>query len=397
MRDMLTLLVLLNLAMTGRGVWADDMNDVDADVEESIADSEAARSQARETKDRAKHERDETNNAKKQAARMRQDAEAKRKEAHAELQRIDKEVKALKNEQMAMTKESKKLDAQIAADDKKVGAAAAKLEKVKGETAAARQLRDEKAQKIADLQRKLTEINAGSGEAKQQLVQAKQEFERSQDEEKLTMQKLTTAKTEQAQKQALAEKQLALLKDKYRQSRERTTAMEDEIRGSRRKVQKMEEEAKVAESEVSQSDARMADAQDRLKEVRAKNREREAELSQRRTAAMKHMNSHDRERAEAMLRIDQARADQTNNRAIAARDSGSVSLQLTRKTASVTASAAGMMTLSRDCRVHERADSGSKSIGVKMAGQKVSGSGGSAWVSFATPEGRTGYIARSCF
>ena len=47
MREILTVVIFLNLALMGRSVRAEDLDEVDADVEESIADSEAARSSTR--------------------------------------------------------------------------------------------------------------------------------------------------------------------------------------------------------------------------------------------------------------------------------------------------------------------------------------------------------------
>lgn len=215
----------------------------------------------------------------------------------------------------------------------------------------------------------------------------------SLEESNLQLAKAEATKTELAQKHSLLERQLVQLKDKFRQSRERTAVMEEEIRQSRRKLQRMQEEAKVAEGELSQSDARLADAEERLKEVRAKTRAAESRYKQRRSASLKNLSSHERESREALMLIEHASRDQAMTRNIASRDQNSVTVKLTRKVAS----SANAMILSRDCRVRDRAEGGAKPVGVKRAGQQVSGLAGGPWVSFALPDGRTGYLARSCF
>ena len=243
------------------------------------------------------------------------------------------------------------------------------------EAGTARKPSSDKAANISELQNKIRATATSLDESDQQFAKAE------------------AVKTDLAQKQSLLERQLVQLKDKFRRSRERTSVMEEEIRRARRKLQRMQEDVKAAEGELSQSDARMADAEERLKEVRAKTKASEHQYKERRSAALKNLSSHERESREALMLIEHASRDQAMTRNIASRDQNSVTVKLTRKVAS----AANAMILSRDCRVRDRAEGGAKPVGVKRAGQQVSGLAGGPWVSFALPDGRTGYLARSCF
>src|ERR1019366_426824 len=110
----------------------------------------------------------------------------------------------------------------------------------------------------------------------------------------------------------------------------------------------LDEEVKTAESEVKQADSRLQDAKERLTDVKTRTEAKDAELAKRKTAASDKLNSHAREAEEASVKIDQAKADQSMDRAVASGDKGAVSVQLHDKVDS------SKMTVSRDCRVFER-------------------------------------------
>ena len=186
----------------------DDMSDIDAGVEESMADSVAAKNAARASDERASRERDETAEAIKKAERAGAAAEAKRQEAQRELQRSDKEIQAEKEKQAQLVEEIRKHRASIASSEEKIKVMTAKLEKTKAETQTAITLRDENLARIAELDKKERELIAANQMADQKLAQSKLEYEKSKLDQKARGERFTETQADSTQKRGALKAQL---------------------------------------------------------------------------------------------------------------------------------------------------------------------------------------------
>lgn len=203
---------MVHLALIGQ-VWAsEDMEEIDADVEETIADSTAANEEAKATRERAIKEKEETRILKRQAEKARDSAAAKRAEAQVELERADKVIQTEKAEQAVLHSEVKKHEQNIAENIKKIEVSQAKVEKVKGETETLKTLRSEQDLKIAEQVKLLKELKVESRALDQKLTEAKAEFEKSRATSKDKGNQLSLAQAALGQKQSNIDAKIAELK-----------------------------------------------------------------------------------------------------------------------------------------------------------------------------------------
>jgi chromosome segregation ATPase len=345
---------------------SDDMADLEAATKEAEAATAESSSDAQASKGQAETEREELASARREAARQNSYMEAKRHQVNEEMKRIDLEMQRLKSEGTALQRDLKRQTALLAAAEKEAAKRQEKLDKVRGETLAFRQLREETAARIVQMQTQMKDTNAKLEVANQEFAKTKADFDRTKIEQKNAFARLEQVKNETTAKKYQLESQLKIMKDQFRFSRERTAAMEEEIRQAKLKIQKLGEETKAAQGEISQADAKMADAQNRLNEVRGV-KASEPKLTE-------NDSPNEGELKEATL----STADGTP----------------TRRTAS---SADGRVTLSRECRVFEMPNGKSKVLGRLKAGASVPGAAVNAnWVSITARDKRTGYIAKGC-
>lgn len=385
------LFILVNLLFGGGKLVAQEMGEIEADVEETISDSEAAKAQAQETKDRAVKEKEETAVARHQAEKARQVAAGKKQEAGKELKRLDKEIQGYKNEQAQLKAQLEKHNHDISHSETSIQDGQARAEKTKSALQALQGLRSEKIVKIAELTKKQGEVTAETMALNQQVTEAKADFDKSHADEKAATKKLAKLKSAQAQRKAVVDAQVAKLKASNKVTQDKVAAIENEIRQSRQKVGKLDDEVKAAEGEVQTSDARLQEAKERLTEVRTRSDAKEAELNKRKGSATQKLSSHARETEEAALKIDQARVDQTLARTTAASDKTAVNVQMRKE-------APSKMVFTRDCRVYERPDGKSKVLGTKRSGSAVShGKAENDWVGFPIAGGRKAWVAKGCF
>lgn len=369
---------------------AQDIGEIDADVEESISDSEAAKAQAKEAKERRDKERADTVQMRKEAEKLRAAAAAKKDEARGQLRKLDEEYRAFKTEQTTLTKHMEKYNKDIAYAETSIQNAQAKNEKKKGEIAALQQLKSEKLAKVAELDKKHKETALETTTINQSLALAKADLAKATTQEKAASAKLEALRQEQARQKAAVAAQVQALKVKYKASQDKTTTIENQIRALREKTAQSDTETKMAESEVQQADARLKDAQERLADVSQRSAEKEAELAKRKADANSKLHSSARESEEARLKMDQAKAEQSLNRAMAASDTAPLHVQMQNKSSK--------MTLNKDCRVYDQSGGKGALLGMKKSGSTVwNGKVSGDWVSFPLKAGRTGWVAKSCF
>lgn len=133
-RYIFSLSLILTLQAAGGSAWAEDMDSVDAEVEESMLDSDATSAQAKLMRQRQMRLQMENERDQKQAEELRKKASAKQREARLNLQNTEVAVKRLLEEQTRLHKEIRESNAKLQKSDADIKAARTKLAKLKLDT-----------------------------------------------------------------------------------------------------------------------------------------------------------------------------------------------------------------------------------------------------------------------
>lgn len=280
-------LLILALFTFCIGVAAENLSDadIDAGVEDVISDSEGAKAEARASRQRVIDERRAVQQARRQNEKAQNDAIARREQANAVLIKTEKEIAALKIISAKLKKNIDQHNRNIAWSDKTIQNSNAKLEKAKADVQTLKTLRDEKLVKLDNLAKQHRDMAQEKSASQQQINQASLEFQQSQQDEKLSLEKLEKNKLEYTQRRPMIAARVARLRQQYIETRNRTSAIENEIVQYTQKTQRLEEEMRMAETEVQKGEMRMREAQERLNEARVRHEQKENVVNQKRKVA----------------------------------------------------------------------------------------------------------------
>src|ERR1044072_8232584 len=144
-------LIFCTVWMCPAHVHAVDMDSVDAEVEESMADSDAVARQTKLTRDEARKEAQENSREQRIANQRKAAADAKKRDAGKDPARKEAEISRLQKEKARAIQEQKLANAQIAKQEQILKVSQAKLQKMRGELEAVKQLRAEQKKKLSEM------------------------------------------------------------------------------------------------------------------------------------------------------------------------------------------------------------------------------------------------------
>lgn len=187
------------------------LTDDSGDVEEVIASSQGAKAAAKITKGHAAKEKQAAFVANQDAKRVRATAEAKQKEAAFSIKQSEDEIKASKAEQATLRKTIERFNLDIAKSEKSLQDQRQKMERVQAETQALKSQRNDRLQRIADLQRQEATLKQESADLDRLLEQARAAHQKSQNSETVVSRRVEKLKSDVDVKQSRANVEVTLI------------------------------------------------------------------------------------------------------------------------------------------------------------------------------------------
>ncbi len=234
---------------------AQDITDTVTDVEEITADSEAAKERAVAARQEVAREQAETAKTLKEAYKTKQEAEAKRSQAAQTIQQSEAELNRLAAEQQKMRVDIDKLQFNIMAAERIIQKSKEKIEKRKGENAALAAIKKEKTDKLAALQKEQMQFLRDSSAAEDEHALLQRDLQKVSDDEVAAIKTFEKAKAEAAIKKVELDKNIAALKERYRQLREQRHRAHVDAYKARQHNVRLEQTMKAGQSEVEGSEA----------------------------------------------------------------------------------------------------------------------------------------------
>lgn len=239
---------------------AEDITDTVTDVEEITADSEAHKAQARAAREELAREQVENAKALKEAKKVKADAEAKRVQAAQTIQSSEAELAKLASEQQKMRTEIDKLQFNIMAAERIIQKSKDKIDKKKGENAALAEIKKEKMDKLAALEKEQMQFLRDASAAEDEHALLKRDLEKVSADEIAATKNFEKIKADAAIKKTTLEKGIADLKERYRQLREQRHRAHSEAYKAKQFNNRLEQTMKAGQGEVEASDAQPAAA-----------------------------------------------------------------------------------------------------------------------------------------
>lgn len=231
-------------------VYAGD--DIANDVEQtmSTSDSQAVKDLARETRQEEADFRRAAVERERQAVVRRADDRAKTKKATRELGQNEREINRLKSRINAANAEIATSDAHIAETDKKLSAKRSEVDEAKAQLAAAIKQRDERRDRIAELNRKILDSQKERSRALREAAEAREDYKKREADEAREQARLKQNLKDNEELNRRLQVQMEALKASYRQTKNKTGTIDARVKDSRQRVDHSRENIEWAKAQI---------------------------------------------------------------------------------------------------------------------------------------------------
>lgn len=399
----------------GGSVYAQDMDSVDADVEESVLDSDATSLQAKMLKERQKRLIQENAKSQKEAEALKQKASIKQKEAAQRLKITSIEVEKLAQEQQRLNGEIKAAEVKIAKSELIMKNAEAKLNRAKADVEAGTKLKEDRLRKVKLVQDSIAKIRVEQSQTQSQISQTKSEFDKLKVQMAQNEQRLQKAKAEALLKRSQLQEKWAKLKSEKAKSSRKLNVMEAEIGKIKTDINSLEDLIKTAQASKQSSEYKLQESGEELRKLRLRSKLQQGELQDKqsflKSERFDKSFSRSDEASEVLARMAKAQKHQLNLSRAPTASTNPVRVELIpTRVAHAGSSSAGevatsgerapdstAMRLTQDCEVFDRPSVNSKVLGKKRAGSTIVPEfSDSNWIAVKISKRRM-YVSQACF